>query len=59
MSNKKLGPKIIKKLKDWRNRKANLEGIERYVILHNKTIDEIADKLPRSEKVPFKHCQSS
>jgi len=42
--------KIIQKLKDWRSRKANLEGIERYVVLHNKTIEAIAEALPISKE---------
>lgn len=41
---------VIQKLKEWRSRKANLEGIERYVVLHNKTIEEIANKLPKNEE---------
>lgn len=41
---------VVQKLKDWRSRKANLEGVERYVILHNKTIEEIAETLPKDEK---------
>lgn len=45
-----MNQEIIQKLKDWRSKKANLEGVERYVILHNKTIEEIAETLPKNEE---------
>jgi len=41
-----MSQQLTQKLKDWRSRKANLEGVERYVILHNKTIDAIAEAMP-------------
>lgn len=41
---------LLQQLKDWRSRKANLEGIERYIILHNKAIEEIAEVLPTNEE---------
>ena len=42
--------KLVQKLKDWRSRKANLDGVERYVILHNKTIEMIAEALPKNKE---------
>ena len=41
-----MNKKIIQKLKDWRSRKANLQGIEHYIVLHNKTIETIAEVIP-------------
>ncbi len=37
---------IVQKLKEWRVRKGREENIELYVILHNKTIEAIAEALP-------------
>jgi len=42
--------KIIQKLKDWRSKTANLQGVEHYVVLHNKTIDAIAESLPMNKE---------
>lgn len=41
---------ISQQLKEWRSRKANLEGVERYIILHNKAIEAIAETLPCNEE---------
>ena len=41
---------VVEKLKDWRSKKANSEGVERYVILHNKTIEDIAETPPKYEE---------
>lgn len=45
-----MNQQIIQKLKDWRNRKANSEGVDSYLILHNKTIDAIAEAVPNCKE---------
>lgn len=41
---------ISQQLKDWRSKKAQEEGVELYVVLHNKTIEELAEKLPSNQE---------
>ena len=45
-----MNQELTQKLKEWRSNEANLEGVERDVILHYKTIKEIAEKLSKNEE---------
>lgn len=40
---------LIEKLKSWRKKVADQDGIELFRVLSNKTIEEIADKKPKDE----------
>ena len=42
----KINQKLIQKLRDWRSKKGRQENVELYLILHNKTIEAIAEALP-------------
>jgi superfamily II DNA helicase RecQ len=41
-------PELFRLLKDWRNRKAKEEGLAHYMIMHQKTMLNLADLLPQS-----------
>jgi exodeoxyribonuclease VII large subunit len=41
---------IIQKLKEWRSKKGKEENVDLYVILHNETIEAIAEILPKNEE---------
>lgn len=41
---------IIQKLKEWRSKKSKEENVELFIILHNKTIETIAEVLPTNEE---------
>lgn len=41
---------LTQKLKDWRSKKGREENLELYIVLHNKTIETIAEVLPKNEK---------
>lgn len=45
-----MSQEIIQKLKSWRAKKAKEEDAELFVVLHNKTIEEIAENLPKNEE---------
>jgi len=40
---------IIQKLRDWRNRTAQLEGVDSFRVFPNKTLDDIARLMPTSK----------
>lgn len=45
-----MNEKIIQKLRTWRSKKGKEENIDLYIILHNKTIEAIAEILPKNEE---------
>jgi len=45
-----MNQEIIQKLKEWRSKKGKEENVELYVILHNRTIEAIAEALPKNEE---------
>jgi DNA helicase-2/ATP-dependent DNA helicase PcrA len=41
------GAPLFDRLKDWRRRRASYDGVPAYVIFHDKTLAEIAERKPR------------
>ena len=44
-----MNEEVSKRLKKWRADISNLEGVERYRIIQNKTLDDIAMLLPKTK----------
>lgn len=42
-------PQLSTKLREWRASRASEDGVPAYIIAHDKTLDEIARRLPQSE----------
>jgi superfamily II DNA helicase RecQ len=38
---------LVDRLKDWRRRRAQADGVPAYVVFHDRTLVEIARRLPR------------
>ena len=38
---------MLERLKEWRKSRARADGVPAYVIFHDKTLEEIADLLPK------------
>ena len=45
-----MNQQLIQKLKEWRSKKAKLECVGSYLILQNKTIEAIAEAMPKSRE---------
>ncbi len=45
-----MNQELIQKLREWRSRKGREENLELYIILHNKTIETIAEIMPKNEE---------
>ena len=43
----KAGGPVLERLKEWRKSRARADGVPAYVIFHDKTLEEIADLLPK------------
>jgi DNA helicase-2/ATP-dependent DNA helicase PcrA len=43
-------PAIVEALKEWRRTKSTELGVPAYIVLHDATIDELAERLPTSER---------
>ncbi len=45
----KANPKLIQALRNWRAHRASTDSVPPYIIAHDKTLDEIARRVPKSE----------
>ena len=45
----KANPKLIQALQNWRAHRASTDSVPPYIIAHDKTLDEIARRVPKSE----------
>ncbi len=43
-------PGLFEELRSWRARRASADGVPAYIIAHDKALDEIARRLPKTEK---------
>jgi superfamily II DNA helicase RecQ len=41
------GGALFDRLKEWRRKRANADGVPAYVVFHDRTLAEIADRKPR------------
>lgn len=41
---------LLKHLRDWRVKRAAADGVPAYIIAHDKTLDEISRRVPKTEK---------
>lgn len=43
-------PQLLAELRGWRAKRASVDGVPAYIIAHDKALDEIARRLPKSDK---------